>query len=694
MTSGSPKRPIQPRDLFRLQAVSGVTIHPSNGSIVFTVTWPDEQTDTNRSQLHLLSGTESTQISYGHRDLMARFSPGGSRLAFTRSEPETSGPATKVMVLDWATRGLRQVASLDDGVSAVRWIDEDRLALIVPTRPPDQEGLDDDELARRPRVITRADYRFNGRGFTYDRLGQVAIVTISPTTASTPGVSDLVYLSELSTDPGYPMVDTDHQALAVSPDQASIAVIASTELDGDLTMTSDVWVHRLDGGAPAKRLTDPGGFWRALCWHHNGPIVAVGALDASVPSFPRPHTMDPASTGAGPRGPVVLGPHDVNASPGIGVATSLAAVDGGILVNGIRGGAISVDHYALDTGAISHRGWGPFQVTSFDATTDGTRIVAAVTTPDRPAELWDLSDSDPVELVTLNDEVLAELDLATTETVSIEHDHGHTIEAFLVRPPDSAPRPPAGDERAGLVYVHGGPMSHYGYSFFDEFQMAAAEGYVVIGANPRGSDGYGYAWATSIVGDFGGRDWDDITAVTDHLAALPEVDETRIGIGGGSYGGFMASWAIGHTDRYSAALVERAVTSWPSMLGTSDIGPWFVPALLGASAESDLEALHRQSPLTYAAAAGTPTLIIHSEQDWRCPIEQAEQLFIALRRNGCEVTMVRFPGENHELSRSGSPRHRVERFELIGEFFARHLIDRHAARPTGRLNGEAGGQSG
>ncbi|MCP3989181.1 MAG: S9 family peptidase [Actinomycetia bacterium] len=673
MTNGSAPRPIEPRDLYRLKAVSEVELHPIDGSIVFTVSWPDERTDENRSQLHLLDsrGAEGagqlfgpTQISYGHRDRMASFSPSGTRLVFARSEPRGSASDTKLMVLDWATRALRPVASLLDGVSAIHWIDDDRLAIIVATRPPEQRGIDDGELERRPRVITRTDYRFNGRGFIHDRLNQVAILTI-PTES---GSGDLVYLNELTPEPGYPVGDVDHRALAVSPDRSRIAVIARTDADGNLSQANDVWVHHLDDHTRAERLTEPGGGWHALIWHHEGPIVAIGTLDASVHSFARPHKLEPGTHGA-----VVLGPHDVNASPVIGATTTLVAIDGGVLANGPRRGGIAIDEYRLDSGAVSTRCDGGLQALTFDASVDGSHIVASVTTPEHPAQLWDVSAPDPVTLVTLNDQVLAELDLARTETISVDHLNGHSIEAFVVRPPGSAPQPPAGERRPGLVFIHGGPMSQYGHGFFDEFQMAAAEGYVVIGANPRGSDGYGEDWATSIVGDLGGKDWDDIIAVTDHLAALPDVDGARLGIGGGSYGGFMTAWAVGHTNRYLAALVERAVISWPSMLGTSDIGAWFVPVLLGASAESDFDAMMRQSPLSYAASAQTPTLILHSEQDWRCPIEQAEQFFVALRLNGCEATMVRFPAENHEMSRSGSPRHRVERFEIISEFFAKHL---------------------
>ncbi len=167
-------------------------------------------------------------------------------------------------------------------------------------------------------------------------------------------------------------------------------------------------------------------------------------------------------------------------------------------------------------------------------------------------------------------------------------------------------------------------------------------------------------------------------AITDHLADLPEVDADRIGMGGGSYGGFMTCWALGHDDtgRYKAGLVERSVVDFVSMTGTSDIGHSFVTRYLGASIDDDPDAVLRQSPLTYAQNISVPTLVLHSEEDWRCPIEQAERLHATIHRNsvnGGSSILVRFPAENHELSRSGQPRHRVERFEIIHEFFARHL---------------------
>ena len=187
-------------------------------------------------------------------------------------------------------------------------------------------------------------------------------------------------------------------------------------------------------------------------------------------------------------------------------------------------------------------------------------------------------------------------------------------------------------------------------------------------------DGYGQAHARAIAGGgLGGADWLDVQALADHLAGLAEVDPARLGIGGGSYGGFMTTWAIGHTDRFAAALSERAVNNWETLEATSDIGAFFTRVYTGATNLDDIEAQRRQSPITMAGDIRTPTLILHSEEDWRCPIEQAEQLFALLRRRGTPCELVRFPGENHELSRSGRPSLRVARLRIVHEWWRRWL---------------------
>ncbi len=654
------RRPIRPTDLYRLRSVGEVALHPDRRTVVFTVLSLDAEIDRNRSHLYsvALDGTALTALTTGPSDSLIRFSPNGELLAFVRSGPDRP---TEIIVRSWPVGEERQVLTVEDGKpSGLEWVDDHRLVVLAPQRPAHQEGVDADELARRPKILTKIDYRFNGRGAIHDRPRQVWTVDVDAEVGAVPIGS----------------VGIDHSAVAVSPDGQFVAATAATDQDRDLSGSNHVWLYPIDPATgPPTRLTEPGGEWLAVGWHPDNTLLVTGIIDNSAVGFARVHTVDGVGD-SGAASVAQLTAHDGNLGRAIFRGRNLVAVDGGVLAPGVRRGRVAVDRYDFVDRSHTVVFEDDCQVSALDASPDGSVMVAAVTGPSWPAELWRIDDGTPTRLVGLNDDVLAELDLAQVETVSVPSTDDVEVEAWITRPPASAPA--AGiDGRAGLIYVHGGPMFQYGHHFFDEFQMAAACGYVVIGGNPRGSDGYGEAWATSIAGDLGNRDHHDVLALARHLADMPEVDADRIGIGGGSYGGFMAAWVLGHRSgeypRFRAGLIERAVTSWTTMYGTSDIGNWFTSNVVGATIEDDPDEVIRQSPVTYAANIAAPVLILHSEEDWRCPIEQAEQLFAAIRRTGGNATFVRFPGENHELSRSGRPRHRVERFEIIHEFFAEHL---------------------
>src|SRR5699024_9323530 len=207
-----------------------------------------------------------------------------------------------------------------------------------------------------------------------------------------------------------------------------------------------------------------------------------------------------------------------------------------------------------------------------------------------------------------------------------------------------------------------------GETFFHEMQVHAANGYGVLMLNPRGGNGYGQDFVRAILGDYGNKDFDDLMLGTDAvLKNHPEIDEDKLYVVGGSYGGFMTNWTVTHTDRFRRAVTQRSISNWISFYGTSDVGAFFVEFQLQRDL-SDAEGLWKLSPLAYTENAKTPTLVIHSEQDLRCPQEQGEQFYTAMKKQGVETKMVLFPQSNHGLSREGLPNLRMERIKHIEEW--------------------------
>jgi dipeptidyl aminopeptidase/acylaminoacyl peptidase len=224
-----------------------------------------------------------------------------------------------------------------------------------------------------------------------------------------------------------------------------------------------------------------------------------------------------------------------------------------------------------------------------------------------------------------------------------------------------------------ILQIHGGPHLQYGNTYMHEFHYLASQGYVVHFCNPRGSRGYGDSHAKAIRNNWGGPDYEDIMRWTDHVSRRPYIDRRRMGVIGGSYGGYMTNWIIGHTRRFSAAVTDRCISNLVSFYGTSDFNWYFQKAFGNRPPWQDLENYWRQSPIKYIARAITPTLIVHSELDHRCPIEQAEQLFVALKKLGVPTRMVRYPDESHGMSRGGRTDRRIERLKLVKEWFDQYL---------------------
>ena len=333
---------------------------------------------------------------------------------------------------------------------------------------------------------------------------------------------------------------------------------------------------------------------------------------------------------------------------------------------------------SLDESAPKRLTNGAITVNSFDVA--GGTIAYSAAAVDSVGDIFVHRDNEPLRMTSFADSYRALAEPSSWERFAVPCTDGSgEIDAWIMRPVgfNASSRYPV------LLNVHGGPHTQYGETFFDEAQVQAAAGFVVIMSNPRGGSGREQSWGQAILGPkhhsapgagWGTIDVDDVMAVLDTtLQRYPFCDGSRVGMIGGSYGGFMATWLAGcHGDRFKAICSERAVNNMLTEEFTSDIATIF-QVEVGPNVIEAPEEYVRFSPIRFVGDIDVPMLIIHSEQDLRCPISQAEELFVAMRLLGKDVTFYRFPGEGHELSRSGSPVHRRQRAEIILDFFAQHL---------------------
>ncbi|CCX38516.1 putative uncharacterized protein [Clostridium sp. CAG:1013] len=285
---------------------------------------------------------------------------------------------------------------------------------------------------------------------------------------------------------------------------------------------------------------------------------------------------------------------------------------------------------------------------------------------------WDEAKQERTQLTSLNQKVLEDVYVAMPQKLTFENDNTD-LDGWVLLPKDFDPQ----QSYPGILDIHGGPKTVYGEVFYHEMQFWANQGYFVFFCNPRGGDGRGNEFA-DLKGKYGTIDYSDLMAFTDKvLEKYPQIDKARLCVTGGSYGGFMTNWIVGHTDRFCAAATQRSITNWVGFGFTSDIGEEFARDQMGLGLKDNvwnsMEKMWYHSPLKYLDQCVTPTLVIHSDEDYRCPISEGYQIYSALQQRGVETRMVIFHGENHELSRSGKPRHRIRRLKEITGWFEKHI---------------------
>ncbi|MTD57360.1 S9 family peptidase [Amycolatopsis pithecellobii] len=622
------------------------------GDLLLTaVSAPHAETNTYRGAVWRigLDGT-ATPWTHGEYDSAPAISPDGRWVAFLRAGEPKAPPQVHVMP---TTGGdARRLTDLPLGAGAPVWApDSRRIAFTARVSEPGRYGVataDGEKLEpaeEAPRRITRFDYRIDNIGFLRDRPQRLFVVDATEPDA------DLVALTDERVDVSGP---------AWTPDGETILVAAPRDWGAKETEEADIYAvpaHR--PGEPRLLIRSAGGVERITVG--DGVVWFVGAEFArpyeaarnpglwSAPlsgGTPRRLTdVETVHVHAGAGAPAVLGDRLVVAVLNRGAVELRAVPD--------DADGVPLEKLALLAGERA-------AVRSF--TVDGDRIAAVVSGPDSAGDVVLISGGTG-KVLTDWSKPLRNKGIRPLQELTATAPDGYPVHGWLVEPEGDGPHPV-------LLVVHGGPFAAYDWGLFDEAQVYAAAGYAVVLANPRGSAGYGQSHGRAIVRALGTVDVDDVLALLDSALERPALDSSRVGVMGGSYGGFMTAWlAAHHGERFRAAWSERAVTAWDSMVGSSDIGWLFVDAYLGSEPEVQRE----RSPLTYADRISIPFLVAHSEHDWRCPVEQAQRLFVALKRAGAEVEMLLFPGEGHELTRSGKPRHRIQRFEAVLEWWSRHL---------------------
>jgi dipeptidyl aminopeptidase/acylaminoacyl peptidase len=657
-------------DLYRLKLISGCCISPDGQHVGYSLQRIDRKTEKKFADLWVVptSGGAPRQFTYGdHVDTKPRWSPDGRYLAFLSNRADEK--QMQIYLIPFGGGEARRLTDLKGEFGDFRWSpDGKRFVCQFRKKDPEEVEREKDDQKKKLGVVarhmTRLFFKLDGTGFlpkerwhiwtVNARTGKATQLTDSEVFDEveprwSPDGKWICFVSNRQKDP-----DQDPDAIDIclipsvggrirtirtpvgfkfnpsfSPDGKSIAYLG-IEGRGEWWRNVGLWVVPSSGRGKPRNLTSK---------------LDINTTSWTINDLPgEPEQMDPTWSSDGSRIYFQVARHGDTVLMGI-------APDG--------------DRHSLEI-SIGYTG----VVGSYGLDAADKRLAYFHADMENPCDVWvkDMATGRSKRLTRVNDGVLRGIDLGQTEEVWFKG-RGGKLHGWVMKPPGFRP----GRKYPSIMEIHGGPHVQYGNFFMHEFYYLAAQGYVVYFSNPRGSQGYGEKHAKVIHNNWGTVDYDDVIAWNEFIKRKPYIDRSRMGVTGGSYGGYMTNWIIGQTDRFAAAVTQRSVSNFISMWGSSDFNWFFEEELSKKPPWEDRNNYWRQSPMKHIGKAKTPTLVIHSEQDLRCAVEQGEQVFVALKRLGVDAEMVRFPDEPHGLSRGGRTDRRIERLKHMLRWFDKYL---------------------